>query len=158
VATLRGPIPPIGACIRNATTTDTAAATGTILALDLGKYKSVAYRYDRATAQARFPTLDTTRDELRRLLAQHPPALVVCEARALAGGVHDRCAGLHLPCKVANTVSEAWKFKHTKRKTDKPDHAARAGAVAQAAGRARPESDPQAVCGRRWDQFFELTP
>jgi transposase len=26
-----------------------------------------------------------------------------------------------LPCKVANTASEAWKFKHAKRKTDKDD-------------------------------------
>lgn len=106
----------------NATTIPNAtAATGTILALDLGKYKSVACLYDRATAQARFHTLDTTREELRRLFEQHRPALIVFEACALAGWVHDLCAELGLPCKVANTASEAWKFKHTKRKTDKDD-------------------------------------
>ena len=50
-----------------APTTAVATATATILALDLGKYKSVACAYDRATAQARFDTLTTSRDELRKL-------------------------------------------------------------------------------------------
>ena len=107
----------------NATTTTTHATTaaGAILALDLGKYKSVACAYDRATAQPRFHTLDTTRDELRQLFERHRPAVVVVEACTLAGWVHDLCAELGLACKVANTASEAWKFKHTKRKTDKGD-------------------------------------
>jgi transposase len=39
----------------------------------------------------------------------------------LAGWVHDLRAELALPGKVANTASEAWKFQHTKRKTDKDD-------------------------------------
>ena len=91
----------------NATTTpNLTAAAGTILALDLGKYKSVACLYDRATATHRFATLDTTRDELTRLLQLHRPAVVVFEACALAGWVHDLCAELQLPCKVANTASE----------------------------------------------------
>jgi transposase len=51
----------------------------------------------------------------------HRPALVVFEACALAGWVYDLCTELGLPCKVANTASEAWKFKHAKRKTDKDD-------------------------------------
>jgi transposase len=107
----------------NATTPThaTAAASGTILALDLGKYKSVACLYDRATTQVQFHTLETTRDQLRRLCEQHRPALVVFEACALAGWVHDLCAELGVPCKVANTASQAWKFKHTKRKTDRDD-------------------------------------
>ena len=104
-----------------ANTSPAAAAPGLILALDLGKYKSVACLYDPATAQARFDTLTTSRDELRKLCARHRPAVVVIEACALAGWVHDLCAALGLPCRVANTASEAWKFKHTKRKTDKDD-------------------------------------
>ncbi len=36
------------------TTTANAATAGTILALDLGKYKSVARLYDHATAEYRF--------------------------------------------------------------------------------------------------------
>jgi hypothetical protein len=101
--------------------TNAAVAPATILAFDLGKYKSVACLYDRATAQAQFHTLDTTRDELRRLFDRHRPALVVFEACTLAGWVHDLCAELGLACQVANTASEAWKFKHIKRKTDKDD-------------------------------------
>jgi transposase len=103
------------------TTTNPTAATGTILALDLGKYKSVACLYQRTTAQWSFQTLDTCRDNLRCLFERHRTNLVVFEACALAGWVHDLCTELGLPCKVANTASEAWKFKHTKRKTDKDD-------------------------------------
>ena len=53
--------------------------------------------------------------------AQHRPAVVVIEACLLAGWVHDLCAERGLPCQVANTASEAWKFKHAKRKTDRDD-------------------------------------
>src|SRR5262249_32940950 len=60
-------------------------------------------------------------DELQRLFEPQRPAVVVFEACARAGWVHDLCTELSLPCKVANTASEAWKFKHTKRKTDKDD-------------------------------------
>jgi transposase len=103
-------------------TITTATATArTILALDLGKYKTVACLYERTTAEYRFQTLDTSRDDLRQLFQQQGPALVVFEACALAGWVHDLCVELGLPCKVANTASEPWKYKHTKRKTDKDD-------------------------------------
>src|SRR5262245_576786 len=106
---------------KTTTTTTTATAAGPILALDLGKYKSVACVYDRGTAQAAFDAIATRKAELFRLLDRHRPALVVIEACALAGWVHDLCGERGLLCKVANTASEAWKFKHTKRKTDKDD-------------------------------------
>ena len=51
----------------------------------------------------------------------HRTAVVVIEACPLAGWVHDLCVELGLTCKVANTASEAWKFQHSKRKTDKDD-------------------------------------
>src|SRR5262249_23378066 len=66
-------------------------------------------------------SLATARDRLRKLLARHRPAAVVIEACLLAGWVHDLCHELGLACHVANTASEAWKFKHQKRKTDKDD-------------------------------------
>src|SRR6516225_657350 len=97
------------------------ASTTTIVALDLGKYKSVACLYDGDPAAARFQSLTTGRAELVRLLRCYPGCAVVIEACALAGWVHDLCAELGLVCHVANTASEAWKFKHTKRKTDKDD-------------------------------------
>ena len=52
------------------TTTSTATAAGPILALDLGKYKSVACIYRTADDQ-QFTTLPTTRAELTRLVARH---------------------------------------------------------------------------------------
>jgi transposase len=94
--------------------------TGTILALDLGNYKSVACAFDRAAAP-RFESVTTDRDHLRRLFHRHRPAVVVIEACLLAGWVHDLCSELGVPCKVANNAAEAWKFKHTKRKTDQDD-------------------------------------
>jgi transposase len=101
--------------------TNATAATSAILALDLGKYKSVACLYDPQGGEASFQTLTTSRAELARLLERHRPAVVVIEACTLAGWVHDLCTRRGVACKVANTASEAWKFKHAKRKTDRDD-------------------------------------
>jgi transposase len=93
----------------------------TILAIDLGKYKCVACAYDRATAAAEFRTVTTSRAELERLVRAARPAVVVIEACTPAGWVSDLCGELGVPCKVANTAAEAWKYKHAKRKTDRDD-------------------------------------
>src|SRR4051812_10713727 len=95
--------------------------SNTILAVDLGKYKCVSCAYDRATAAAEFRTITTSRAEVERLVRDARPAVVVIEACTLAGWVHDLCAELGVACKVANTAAEAWKYKHTKRKTDRDD-------------------------------------
>jgi len=92
-----------------------------ILAIDLGRYKSVACGYDRVTRQHTFRTLDTTPADLALLLARHPGAVVVVEACANAGWVHDRAVAAGHEVKVANTAAAAWKFTHLKRKTDKDD-------------------------------------
>src|SRR5688572_26406747 len=97
------------------------ASTSTILAIDLGKYKSVACVHDQATGEISITTFETSRYELRKLIAKHQPAVVIIEACLLAGWVHDLCGELGVRCLVANTASEAWKFKHLKRKTDKDD-------------------------------------
>ena len=102
------------------TTTTTATAADTILALDLGKYKSVAC-LSRSTDDARFTTLATSRHELTRLIHKHRPGVVLIEACLLCGWVRDLCAELGVTCLVANTATEAWKFKHLKRKTDRDD-------------------------------------
>src|SRR5262247_3428415 len=97
------------------------ASTSTILAVDLGKYKSVACRADSATGEFAFTTFATTRAELQKRIATEQPAVVSIEACLLAGWVHDPCGELGVRCLVANTASEAWKFKHLKRKTDRDD-------------------------------------
>ncbi len=93
----------------------------TIIAIDLGRHNSVACAYSRATRAHTFRTLDTTPADLDRLLSRHTGALVVIEACANAGWVHDRACAAGHAVKVANTAAEAWKFKHLKRKTDRDD-------------------------------------
>jgi transposase len=93
----------------------------TILAIDLGRYKSVACIYSRATREHTFRTLDTTPAQFDTLLARHPGCLVVVEACANAGWVHDRALAAGHTVKVANTAAESWKFTHLKRKTDRDD-------------------------------------
>jgi transposase len=102
------------------TTTAQTAAARPILALDLGKYKSVACLY-HAADDHRFHSFATHREAIARLLDQYRPAVVLLEACLLAGWVHDLCTVKGVTCLVANTTSEAWKFKHLKRKTDRDD-------------------------------------
>jgi hypothetical protein len=102
-------------------TIPTTAFANTIVAIDLGKYKSVVCIHDQGTGEIRFTTLDTSRGELAKLLTKERAGVVIIEACLLAGWVHDLCAELGVCCLVANTASEAWKFKHLKRKTDKDD-------------------------------------
>ena len=55
------------------------------------------------------------------MLEQVKPSVLVIEACALCGWVYDLSVERGVACQVANTASEAWKFKHTKRKSDKDD-------------------------------------
>src|SRR5262245_59509447 len=100
-------------------TTDTTAPAP-ILAIDLGKYKSVAC-LSRCADDTRFTSWATSRDERARLIQRHRPSVVLIEACLLAGWVADLWAQLGVSCLVANTASDAWKFKHLKRKTDRDD-------------------------------------
>jgi transposase len=93
----------------------------TIIAIDLGRYKSVACVYTPATRAHTFRTVDTTPDQLTQVLAQHPGAVVVIEACSNAGWVHDRAVAAGHVVRVANTTGEAWKFTRLKRKTDHDD-------------------------------------
>jgi hypothetical protein len=131
-----------------------------IIALDLGKFKSIICFLETPTRRHRFDTIDTTPQALHDLLvanASDEPSrtLVVLEACDAAGWVHDLAAALGFAVAVANCCHEAWKWKKVKRKTDKddalklakmallgerrdeadrPDHAARAQPAARDAG------------------------
>jgi transposase len=102
------------------TTTVKPIAADTILAIDLAKYKSVACIY-RSADDIRFSSFPTSRAEVVRLIQKHRPQVVLIEACLLCGWVRDVCVELGVTCLVANTASEAWKFKHLKRKTDRDD-------------------------------------
>ena len=59
----------------------------TILAIDLGRFKSVACVYSRSTRHHAFRTIDSKPDALAQLLTEHPGSLVGIEACANAGWV-----------------------------------------------------------------------
>jgi hypothetical protein len=65
--------------------TNTTTASPTILAIDLGKYKSVACVHDQATGEFAFTNFDTSRAELRKLIGKTQAAVVIIEACLLAG-------------------------------------------------------------------------
>ena len=92
-----------------------------ILAIDLGKFKSVTCLLDTATNQTEFWTMSTDRPYLLAVLKKYAPELVVIESCSLAGWVHDVCTAEGYQVLVCNPNQEAWKWKHVKRKTDRDD-------------------------------------
>ena len=92
-----------------------------ILAIDLGKFKSVTCLLDTATNQTEFWTMSTDRQYLLAVLKRYAPELVVMESCSLAGWVHDVCTAEGYQVLVCNPNQEAWKWKHVTRKTDRDD-------------------------------------
>jgi transposase len=92
-----------------------------ILAIDLGKFKSVTCLLDSETNQTEFWSMSTDRHYLLAVLKNYHPDLVVIESCGLAGWVHDICAEEGYEVLVCNPNQEAWKWKHIKRKTDRDD-------------------------------------
>lgn len=92
-----------------------------ILAIDLGKFKSVACDYDTATRQHTFTTIPTTPAAVHDLVVERSPDRIVIEVGSQAGWVKDLCEALGVQVQVANPNHEAWRWKNIKRKTDKDD-------------------------------------
>jgi len=92
-----------------------------IVALDLGKNKSVACFYDPADGTHRYLTIRTTAQHVHDLLAEHEPDRVVIEIGPTAGWVCDVCRGLKVPVEVANPNHDAWRWKRVKTKSDRAD-------------------------------------
>lgn len=102
-------------------TTTTTPAAATVLALDLGKFKSVACRYDTATGEHTFETIATNPPAVHDLLIEASPSLLVIEACSICGWVADLAESLGIEVRVANVLGEAWKWRKVKRKTDRDD-------------------------------------
>jgi transposase len=92
-----------------------------ILALDLGKFKSVACVLDVASNIHRFETIVTSPSAVHDLLAEVMPDRLVIEACSISGWVCDIARSLDLIIQVANTNGEAWNWKKVKRKSDRVD-------------------------------------
>jgi len=92
-----------------------------ILAIDLGKFKSVACVYQTDLQSPVFETVPTCPQALHDLIVCHSPGRVVIEAGNQAGWVNDLCVALDLGIQVANPNHEGWRWKNVKRKTDRDD-------------------------------------
>ncbi|MEX0610734.1 MAG: transposase [Pirellulales bacterium] len=93
----------------------------TILAIDLGKFKSVTCLLKTETNETEFWTIATDRHYLETVLKNYAPDLVVIEACPIAGWIHDVCTSRGYQVLVCNPAQEPWKLKHLKRKTDRDD-------------------------------------
>ena len=92
-----------------------------ILALDLGKFKSVSCLLDTVLQTTEYWTLSTDRPYLAIVLQKYQPQLVVIEACSIAAWVHDLACDLGFRILVCNPNQEAWRWKNVKRKTDRDD-------------------------------------
>jgi len=92
-----------------------------ILAIDLGKFKSVTCLLDTRTNETEFWTMATEKQYLQTVLQNYEPDLVVIEACSNSGWVHDVCTAAGYQVLVCNPAQEPWKWKHIKRKTDRDD-------------------------------------
>jgi transposase len=92
-----------------------------ILALDLGKFKSVSCCFDTIAQTTEYWTLSTDRSYLTTVLQNYQPQLVAIEACSIAAWVHDLCRELGFEILVCNPNQEAWRWKNVKRKTDRDD-------------------------------------
>jgi transposase len=92
-----------------------------ILALDLGKYKTVGCAYESASGKHRFQTSLTTPTGLAQLVRAVNPDRVVIEVCNIAGWVCDLLGELGVEVQVANTSEDAWRWRKVKRKNDRCD-------------------------------------
>lgn len=92
-----------------------------ILALDLGKFKSVACVYVAGSGEQAFETIRTEYLEVGQLVDKVKPDRVVIEISPLAGWVGDLVLEQGIELQVANTNGAAWSWRNVKRKTDRLD-------------------------------------
>jgi len=104
-----------------------------ILALDLGKYKTVGCAYESESGAHQFHRTFTTAADLERLVQEIKPDRVVIEICSIAGWVCDLMDRLGIAVQVANTSEDAWRWRNVKQKDDRRDalKAARLSAVNQ---------------------------
>jgi transposase len=93
----------------------------TILAMDLGKSNTVVCFYDSETGEHKFQRIRTSPKYIEALVSKTTPERVVFEICSSAGWVYDIVFRLGVEVQVANTNTQAWRWKNVKRKTDRDD-------------------------------------
>jgi transposase len=104
-----------------------------ILALDLGKYKTVGCEYESESGAHRFHRSYTTPAALQKMVQEVSPDRVVIEVCSIAGWICDLMGAMGIEVQVANTSDDAWRWRKVKQKDDRRDalKAARLSAVNQ---------------------------
>jgi transposase len=92
-----------------------------ILALDLGKSKSVGCVLDTNDNTHRFVKVSTTPAAIHDLLVRIGPSRLVVEVGTPVGWVHDIAVALDIEVQVANPNHEGWRWRSVKSKTDRRD-------------------------------------
>jgi len=92
-----------------------------ILAVDLGKVKSVACDFATETGEHVFETCRTAPETLEELFVRRRPDRVVIEVGPSAGWISDLTARLQIELQVANPSHEGWRWRSVKKKTDRVD-------------------------------------
>jgi transposase len=103
------------------TSTLTTEALMKILALDLGKRKTVGCVYDSDTADHRFLTTPTTPGDMHDVVVELDPDRVVFEVGPIAGWLCDLLRTLGVETQVANVAHQAWRWRNNKTKSDRVD-------------------------------------
>jgi transposase len=122
-----------------------------ILAIDMGKNKSVYCHYNPADGKHRFGRIATSPKDFHDVLVEHAQDTVVIEVSPLCGWVSDLCSALGVKLLVVNTASEAWSWKKIKDKSDRKD--AHKIAVMQAMGQHRYVHVPSSEV-RQWRELI----
>jgi transposase len=93
-----------------------------ILALDVGKCKTVSCLLDTDTGEVEYHTDPTSPCDLNQLFAARRPDRVVLEVGPMAGWIRDVASATSVKdVQVANPTHEAWRWRNVKRKTDRLD-------------------------------------
>ena len=92
-----------------------------ILALDLGKIKTVACDYSTDTHKSQYEKVKTTPFSLHQLFARRCPDRIVFEVGTSAGWVYDTAKEFGVEVQVANANHEGWRWRNVKNKTDRLD-------------------------------------
>ena len=92
-----------------------------IVALDMGKSKSIYCEYETTTGGHRFGKVATEPQAIRAYLSGQNGCRIVLEIGPWAGWVYDIICLLGLEVQIANPSHEAWRWKSVKTKTDRQD-------------------------------------
>jgi len=100
---------------------NTGALAMKIVAMDLGKFKSVVCEYDSKSGKHAFRTIRTAPQEVHDVLVEMEPDRVVIETGSSSGWVYDLAEGLGFTVQVANTNHAMWRWRMNTKKTDRAD-------------------------------------